>query len=36
VLSETPAGWVASPVARFEAPVCPSDGRVFDRSEGGE
>ena len=36
VLSETPSGWIASPVARFEAPVCPSDGPVFDRSGSEE
>ncbi|MDH3402125.1 MAG: hypothetical protein OES32_06880 [Acidobacteriota bacterium] len=36
VLEETPAGWISSPVARFEAPVCPSDGPVFDRSETEE
>jgi hypothetical protein len=31
VLGETPDGWVASLEGRFEAPVCPSDGPVFDR-----
>jgi hypothetical protein len=36
VLSETPSGWIASPVARFEAPICPSDGPAFDRSGSGE
>jgi hypothetical protein len=36
VLGETSDGWVASAVARFEAPICPSDGPVFDRADGGE
>jgi hypothetical protein len=36
VLSATPDGWVVSPVARFEAPICPSDGPVFDQSGEGE
>ena len=36
VLTETPSGWISSPVERFEAPVCPSDGPAFERSESGE
>ncbi len=36
VLNETPSGWIASPVARFEAPTCPSDGPAFDRAGSGE
>jgi len=29
VLTETASGWVASPVGRFEVPICVSDGPVL-------